>query len=228
MKKKKPKDLSQLREGFTTGACSAAAAKAAARLLLYGERIEEITSTLPIGREVTFKLNRCEKYDGHAICSVIKDAGDDPDCTDKAELTAKVSFTQTPEISIVGGEGVAMVTKAGLGLEVGRHAINPVPRKNIAEMVQEEIENSPYSGAHVEIAVPGGEEMAKQTTNERLGLIGGISILGTTGIVKPYSTAAFRASVVQSIDLVKNHGTDVVVLTTGGKSEQYAMELFLL
>ena len=145
MKKKKPKDISQLREGFTTGACSAAAAKAAARLLLYGEKIEEITSTLPIGRKVTFKLKRCEKYNDHAICSIIKDAGDDPDCTDKAELTAKVFLTQTPEISIVGGEGIAMVTKAGLGLEVGKHAINPVPRKNITEMVQEEIESSSYA-----------------------------------------------------------------------------------
>ena len=206
--KKKPKDISQLKEGFTTGACSAAAAKAAARVFLKGESIDEITSTLPIGKKVTFKLERCEKYEDHAICSILKDAGDDPDCTDKAELTAKVSLTKSSEIDIVGGEGVALVTKAGLGLEVGKHAINPVPRKNITEMVQEEIEGSHFNGAHIEIAVPGGEEMAKKTTNERLGLIGGISILGTTGIVKPYSTAAFRASVVQSVDLVANNQID--------------------
>mgnify|MGYP001186746534 CR=1 FL=1 len=224
--KKKPKDLSQLREGFTTGACSAAAAKAAARVLLRGEHIDEITSTIPIGKKVTFKLKRCERYDDHAICSILKDAGDDPDCTDKAELIAKVSLTKSPQIEIVGGEGIALVTKAGLGLEVGKHAINPVPRKNITEMVQEEMEGSDFNGAQIEIAVPGGEEMAKQTTNERLGLIGGISILGTTGIVKPYSTAAFRASVVQSVDLVKNNNLETIVLTTGGKSEQYAMELF--
>lgn len=219
------KNPSQMREGFTTGACAAAAAKAAARLLLSKKTFGEIETTLPIGKKVFFALKRCELYNDFAICSVIKDAGDDPDCTNGAELTAKVSLNKSGKIHIYGGEGVATVTKEGLGLEVGTSAINPVPRKNITEMVLEELEDSAY-GADVEISVPGGIEMAKETLNARLGLIGGISILGTTGIVRPYSTAAFRASVVQAIDMSIKNKHEILVFTTGGKSEQYAMELF--
>lgn len=223
---KEQKEKQNLREGFTTGACSAAAAKAAARTIVTKSIYDSIETTLPIGKKVEFTLKRCELYNDHAICSIIKDAGDDPDCTDKAELTAKVSLNQTGKIHIYGGKGVAKVTQKGLGLEVGSSAINPVPHKNITEMVLEEIEASPFNGADIEISVPGGEEMAKKTLNARLGLIGGISILGTTGIVRPYSTAAFRASVVQAIDMAKNNKINTVVFTTGGKSEKYAMELF--
>ncbi|AOP36527.1 cobalt-precorrin-5B (C(1))-methyltransferase [Leptospira tipperaryensis] len=215
----------ELREGFTTGACSAAAAKAAARLLLKGLPVLEIETTLPNKRQVLFSVKRCELDGETAICSVIKDAGDDPDCTHGAELTARVRLTKESSIILKGGDGVATVTKAGLGLEVGGPAINPVPRKNISEMILEELEGSPFNGAEVEISVPGGQEMAKKTMNERLGLIGGISILGTTGIVKPYSTAAFKASVIQAIQMAKEYGSDTVVLTTGGKSEKFAMDL---
>ncbi|MCM8533661.1 MAG: cobalt-precorrin-5B (C(1))-methyltransferase, partial [Lentisphaeraceae bacterium] len=178
-------------------------------------------------QEVTFKLETCEiNADGSATCSIIKDAGDDPDCTDKAELTATVRLLESDEILLIGGKGVATVTQAGLGLEIGTPAINPVPRKNITEMVQLELELSKsFSGAEVTISVPGGERMAKETMNERLGLIGGISILGTTGIVRPYSTAAFRASIVQAINLAMHLKFDQLVFTTGGKSEQYAMEI---
>ncbi len=224
--KEQKKETKNLREGFTTGACSAAAAKAAARALLWKKSFDAIETTLPVGKKVTFALKRFEIHEDYAICSVVKDAGDDPDCTDKAELTAKVRLNNGGKIHIYGGEGVAKVTQKGLGLEVGTSAINPVPHKNITEMILEEIQNSPYSGADVEISVPGGEEMAKQTLNARLGLIGGISILGTTGIVRPYSTAAFRASVVQAVDMAKNNKLSTVVFTTGGKSEKYAMDLF--
>lgn len=124
-----------------------------------------------------------------------------------------------------GGEGVAVVTKNGLGLEVGTHAINPVPRKHISTIVKNEIESF-QMGAIVTISVPRGQEMAKKTINERLGLIGGISILGTSGIVRPYSTAAFRTSVIQAIDVSTTKNHKKLVLTTGGKSEQYAMNLF--
>src|SRR5207244_13346323 len=124
-----------------------------------------------------------------------------------------------------GDEGVASVTKPGLGLEVGGPAINPVPRRNITAMVLEELAGSSFSGAIVTIAVPGGEEMAKQTLNARLGLLGGISILGTSGIVKPYSTAAFRASIIQGIDVAHERGNRTLLVTTGGKSEGYAMKL---
>jgi cobalt-precorrin-5B (C1)-methyltransferase len=157
---------------------------------------------------------------------VIKDAGDDPDCTHGAELVAEVELKPSPGVEIQGGAGVAHVTKPGLGLDVGALAITPVPRRNLTAMVEEELAGSPHAGAVVTLSVPGGQEMAKQTINERLGLVGGISILGTTGIVKPYSTAAYRVSVVQAIDVAAEQGLGQVVLTTGGKSEQYAMKLY--
>lgn len=210
------------RTGFTTGACAAASAKAAARVLVGGALLESIETTLPNKQKVTFALKRCERIGDSVVCSIIKDAGDDPDCTHGAEIVATVQLRAEPGIELRGGDGVATVTKPGLGLDVGSPAINPVPRRNITEMVQEEL---PGGGAIVTISVPGGEEMAKQTLNARLGLVGGISILGTTGIVKPYSTAAYKASVVQGIDVARNRGIDELVLTTGGKSEAYAMKL---
>ncbi|MFT3924358.1 MAG: cobalt-precorrin-5B (C(1))-methyltransferase [Myxococcales bacterium] len=221
-----PRDKKGLRTGFTTGACAAAAAKAATRILLRAAPLESIESTLPNRQRVIFPLAHAEREGDLARCAVVKDGGDDPDCTHGARIVAEVSLRNTAGVEIRGGEGVATVTKPGLGLEVGGPAINPVPRRNIAEMVEEELRGSQYAGAVVTISVPGGEELAKQTTNARLGLLGGISILGTSGIVKPYSTAAYRASVVQAIDVAKERGIDDVVLTTGGKSEAYAMKLF--
>lgn len=209
------------RTGFTTGACAAAAAKAAARVLMRGELVGEIETTLPNRQKVTFALARCERIGDAVVCSVIKDAGDDPDCTHGAEMVAEVRLAESG-VELRGGDGVATVTKPGLGLEVGGPAINPIPRRNITEMVAEELDGR---GAIVTLSVPRGEEMAKQTLNARLGLVGGISILGTTGIVVPYSTAAYKASVVQGIDVARNRGLDELVLTTGGKSESYAMKL---
>jgi cobalt-precorrin-5B (C1)-methyltransferase len=227
LEKESKKKLDNLREGFTTGACSAAAAKAATKILISKFMVKEIETTLPNKRKETFLLNRCEVNENTAICSVIKDAGDDPDCTHGAELVAEVSLNQSGKVTLFAGDGVAKVTKKGLGLDVGGPAINPVPRKNIIEMVREELAKGPkFNGAFVTISVPKGKEMAKKTLNERLGLIGGISILGTTGIVRPYSTAAYRASVVQAIELAKEQKIRTVILTTGGKSEQYAQELF--
>jgi cobalt-precorrin-5B (C1)-methyltransferase len=220
------RDKKGLRTGFTTGACAAATAKAAARCLVRDTALSEIETTLPNRMRVTFKLNRCERIGSRAICSVIKDAGDDPDCTHGAEIIAEVELRESAGIELLGGQGVATVTKPGLGLEVGAPAINPVPRRNIIEMVEEELAGTRWRGAVVKISVPGGEEMARQTINARLGLIGGISILGTSGIVKPYSTAAFRASVVQAIDVARERGLTDLVLTTGGKSEAFAMKLF--
>ncbi len=220
-----PRDPKGQREGFTTGACAAASAKAAVRCLVHGTELTEIETTLPNRSHVVFTLHRCERHDGRVVCSILKDAGDDPDCTHGAEIVAEVVLTAAKGVRIVGGPGVAVVTKPGLGLEVGSPAVNPIPRRNITEMVEEELEGTTYAGAVVTLSVPFGEEMAKKTTNARLGLLGGISILGTTGIVKPYSTAAYRASVVQAIDVAKQRGLTEVVLTTGGKSELYAMRL---
>lgn len=221
-----PRNRKGLRTGFTTGACAAAAAKAAARCLVSNAMLAEIESTLPNRMKVTFVLKRCERTVNGASCSIIKDAGDDPDCTHGAELVAEVELRPQPGIEIRGGEGVAVVTKPGLGLEIGAPSITSPPRRNITEMVEEELAGSAYKGAFVTISVPGGEEMARQTINSRLGLVGGISILGTTGIVRPFSTAAFRASVVQAIDVACERGLGELVLTTGGRSEAFAMKLF--
>lgn len=216
-----------LRSGFTTGACSAAAAKAATQALITQRPVEQIEIMLPIGRPHTFAVERCEFASGGATCSVIKDAGDDPDCTHGAHLTATVEWTDQPgEIEIERGQGVGLVTKPGLGLAVGTPAINPVPRRNITDMVREAAgEHLATRGLRVVISVPGGEEMATHTQNDRLGIVGGISILGTTGIVVPFSTAAFKASITQGIDVARAAGQNTIVLTTGGKSEEFAMKI---
>jgi len=222
-----PKDKSKLRTGFTTGACSAAAAKAATYVLIHQSPLSEMKITLPVGKKVVFKLEQCLFNQQEATCSVIKDAGDDPDCTNGAELTACVSWLDKPgAVLLERGAGVGLITKPGLGLEVDGPAINPVPRKNITAMVAEAagaiLERK---GLRVVISVPRGEEMAKKTLSARLGIMGGISILGTTGIVVPFSTAAYRASIDQGIDVTLTAGCDHIVLTTGGKSEEFAMRL---
>ncbi len=210
-----------LRTGYTTGACAAAAAKAAALALTTGQPVKEVTIHLPIGQDVTFTLNRCEMNTDTVLCSVVKDAGDDPDVTHGAEICARV--TRAPNFELAGGEGVGTVTRPGLGLDVGGPAINPVPRKMIAESVAE-VTAEPL---RIEISVPGGEQMARKTLNGRLGILGGISILGTTGIVRPYSTASWRASVEQAIDVAAANGvTDTLVLSTGGRSEKYSQAIF--
>lgn len=220
---RKPKGT---RKGYTTGACSAAAARAAVLGLIEGSVPDSVDCDLPNGQRVRFTVTdgRCDGESAHAV--VIKDAGDDPDVTDKAELTADVYLL--PEapgtVLLKGGAGVGTVTMRGLGLEVGGPAINPVPRRNIEANVRSAagvlLERT---GLEVCISVPGGEILTKKTLNSRLGIIGGISILGTTGIVHPYSTAAFRASVVQGVDVAANQGQDIVVLTTGGRTEKFAM-----
>ena len=215
-----------LRPGWTTGSCSAAAAKAAAAVAVSGEPQRRVEIGLPrTGRRVSFPVARCELGDGWAEAVVVKDAGDDPDVTNGAHLTARVGLEAAPGVRLEGGEGVGTVTRPGLGLEVGGPAINPVPRRQITAAVGEVIDLA-RRGARVVISVPDGERMARRTTNPRLGIVGGISILGTTGIVRPFSTAAWRASVEQAIDVVAALGLDTVVLSTGGRTEQAAMRLY--
>jgi cobalt-precorrin-5B (C1)-methyltransferase len=155
---------------------------------------------------------------------VVKDAGDDPDVTHGARLTATVRWRDEPGIVLDGGVGVGVVTKPGLGLELGGPAINPVPRAMITQAVGEAVDLG-ARGVIVIISVPDGERMARKTTNARLGIIGGISILGTTGIVRPFSTASWRASVEQAISVLAAQGEDTVVLCTGGRTEKGAMKL---
>jgi len=215
-----------LRPGWTTGTCSAAAAKAAAAALVSGKADGLVEVGLPrTGRRVAFPVARCELGDGWAEAAVVKDAGDDPDVTHGAHLTARVCLGAAPGVRLEGGEGVGTVTRPGLGLEVGGPAINPVPRRQITAAVGEVIDLA-VGGAHVVISVPGGERMARRTTNPRLGIVGGISILGTTGIVRPFSTAAWRASVEQAVDVIAAAGLGTVVLSTGGRTELAAMRLY--
>ncbi|WP_252024088.1 cobalt-precorrin-5B (C(1))-methyltransferase [Vibrio sp. SCSIO 43136] len=226
-KVKRSKSPSEMRTGYTTGACAAAAACAATRLLLGAVHFKDIEIVLPNRDNARFTLHKLEMAAKTAIASVIKDAGDDPDCTHGAEIIASVSFSQSQDINIDGGEGVAKVTLPGLELPVGFAAINPVPRRNITDMVKREMDEVGYHGGlDVLISVPQGQEMAKQTIGERLGLIGGISILGTRGTVKPYSTSAYASSVKQTIQIAKQNGQQHAVLTTGTRSEQSAIAMF--
>mgnify|MGYP000858419511 CR=1 FL=1 len=215
------------RSGFTTGACSAAAARAATLALLSGETPASVCARLPNGHDVDFDILEGVVTNGAARAVIVKDAGDDPDATNGAHITAEVRRLpgQAGEIALKGGAGVGTVTREGLGLEVGGPAINPVPRRNIRDNVRSVAADLlAVDGLEITISVLGGEEMAKKTLNSRLGILGGISILGTTGIVRPYSTAAFRASVVQAVEVAARQGQTSAVFTTGGRSEKFAMQ----
>ena len=213
-----------LRTGWTTGTCAAAAAKAATTALATGKAQETVEIGLPDGRRVRFPVDECTLNETQAQAVVVKDAGDDPDVTHGARLTATVRWRERPGIDLQGGVGVGVVTKPGLGLEPGAPAINPVPRQMITQSVGEAVDLA-RRGVEVTISVPGGERMARKTTNARLGILGGISILGTTGIVRPFSTASWRASVEQAISVLAAQGEDTVVLCTGGRTEKGAMKM---
>jgi cobalt-precorrin-5B (C1)-methyltransferase len=217
----------RLRTGWTTGTCAAAAAKAAAKALVSGEPQARVDVKLPRKgeeRRVEFEVERCEPGRSWAEAVVVKDAGDDPDVTDGAHLTARVSWREEPGLELDRGEGVGLVTKPGLGLPVGGPAINDTPRRMISYSV-EEVLDPDERGIRVVISVPGGEKMAEKTTNARLGIVGGVSILGTTGIVRPFSTAAWAASVVQAVNVMGAQGHNTFVLSTGGLTEKAAMRL---
>ncbi|HVM26795.1 MAG TPA: cobalt-precorrin-5B (C(1))-methyltransferase [Mycobacteriales bacterium] len=213
-----------LRSGWTTGTCSAAAAKAATTALLTQTVQRTVEVVLPAGQRVQFDVERCDVEPASAEAVVVKDAGDDPDVTHGAHLTARVRWHDAPGLQLEGGVGVGVVTKPGLGLEVGGPAINPVPRQMIRDNVGEVVDLD-RRGVRVLLSVPDGEQRAKKTTNARLGILGGISILGTTGIVRPFSTASWRASVVQAVDVMAAQGLPTLVLATGGRTEKAAMRL---
>ena len=219
----------ELRTGYTTGTCAAAATKAATYALLKREKLANITVTLPKGQSAHIKIAWISENDQIAVtAAVIKDAGDDPDVTDGAEICSTVSILEdSMDIIVKGGTGVGIVTKPGLGLEIGKAAINKVPMNMIHQAVTEIIGSMHRNyGISVVISVSKGEEIAKKTDNPRLGILGGISILGTSGIVIPYSTSSFAASIRQSIDVSFAMKSYTVVLTTGGRSEDFARDLF--
>lgn len=219
-----------LKTGYTTGTSATAATKAALFTLIYSEEVFETDVILPKGRIVKLKIawTRIDETKRSVTCAVIKDGGDDPDVTHGTEICSTVSFNSYKgEISINGGKGVGRVTRPGLGLEIGSAAINPVPKKMLENVIKEVgAKILEEKGITVIISVPKGAIIAKKTDNPRLGIIGGISILGTTGIVFPYSTASFAASIRQSLDVAITLGALTVVLTTGGRSEDFAKGLF--
>jgi cobalt-precorrin-5B (C1)-methyltransferase len=217
----------QLRSGFTTGACAAAAAKGALLALIEQRPVQEVAVRLPAGQLVMFQLHKCLFTASEGRASVIKDAGDDPDVTDKAEICCRVRWSDRPGVTFERGPGVGLVTKPGLPVPPGEPAINPAPRKLIAETLVEILAGR-GAGVVVQISVPNGEELARKTFNPRLGIVGGISILGTTGIVVPYSTAAWLASVVQGIDVAAANGIKHLVLTVGARGERLARNLLSL
>lgn len=225
-----PKSPETLRSGYTIGACATAATKGALLALLHQRRFETARIHLPIGQSVTFELHTCTYTPHEGYSSVIKDAGDDPDVTHQAEICARVTWEPAPGVYFARGEGVGLVTKAGLPIPPGEPAINPVPRQMMTETVQSILERTGHAhrGVRIEISVPQGEEMAQKTFNPRLGIVGGISILGTTGIVVPYSTAAWEASVLQNIDVAVAQGCDVLVFVVGGRGERLARRLITL
>lgn len=216
-----------MRSGYTTGACATATTKAALIALITKEVQMEATIYLPVGKFVTFLIEDCVITNQSATAGTIKDGGDDPDATHGALITATVSWCDEPGIWIDGGIGVGRVTKPGLPIAVGEAAINPVPRKMIRTAVTEVLEEYDINkGVKVIISVPKGEEIAKKTLNSRLGILGGISILGTRGIVVPFSTSSYKASIVYGIKVALSNGCDHVVITTGGRSEKYGMKQY--
>lgn len=228
-----------LRSGYTTGACAAAAAKAAALKLMSSEfevqgsgKVQTVEIPFPDGSRVKFKINNSELIIHNsklaAWASVIKDAGDDPDVTNGAEIVAEVTLKESNEpLTIKGGKGVGVMTKPGLSMPVGEAAINPVPRRMIKEAVMEAVKDSnELLSLEITISVPHGDILAKKTLNPRLGIVGGISILGTTGIVKPISTEAWTASISASMDVARAMGHDELVLSAGRVSEKAHMRKY--
>ena len=204
----------ELRRGWTTGACAAAATKAAFAALLTGKFPDPVSIQLPKGENPSFALALEGKGEGWAQAGIIKDAGDDPDVTHGCTVIATVRMTGKG-ITFKAGEGVGTVTKAGLPVAVGEPAINPVPR----EMMRKVIEEQGGRDVEIEISIPGGEALAQKTWNPRLGIIGGLSILGTTGIVHPFSCAAWIASIHRGVDVARAMGLAHIAGCTGSTSE---------
>ncbi|MDR2353866.1 MAG: cobalt-precorrin-5B (C(1))-methyltransferase CbiD [Deltaproteobacteria bacterium] len=217
MEPQKPKTL---RTGFSTGTAATAAAIGAAKFLLEGKPPDAVKVSLPKEKELTIKIADASREDSKATAIVVKDAGDDPDVTNKARVGATLEFIKTPGLTIQGGQGVGRLTKPGLVLPPGEWAINPVPRKmlnnNLAPFL-----TPAGPGLKVTVFIEKGEALAKYTLNPRLGIIGGLSVLGTTGLVRPFSHKAYIATIDSAMAVAKAQGLTEIVLTTGGRSEGF-------
>ena len=221
-----PVGRQKLRCGYTTGTCAAAAAAGAAARRLTGATLPAVRIITPAGVAVEAELLQHAAGEGWAACAVRKDGGDDPDVTDGALIFTRVERTDTPGIIIDGGEGVGRVTLPGLDQPVGAAAINSTPRRMIGEQMEAVMAKAGYTGGlRAVISVPEGEALAKRTFNPRLGIVGGISILGTSGIVKPMSEAALLDSLYLEMDQRRAAGMEDLLLTPGNYGESFAREV---
>lgn len=223
------KDGKKLRYGYTTGSCAAAAAKAAAQMLLTGQTVEEIALQTPKGILLHLLVEDISRGEGWVRCAIRKDGGDDPDVTNGILVYAKINkinaVAKDIEIELDGGIGVGRVTRTGLYQQPGEAAINPVPRKMILESVEEICQNHGFSGKlHVEISIPAGVELAKRTFNPRLGIEGGISVLGTSGIVVPMSEDALIASIRLEMKMHVENGAQYLVITPGNYGAMFSRD----
>ncbi|MCM1311551.1 MAG: cobalt-precorrin-5B (C(1))-methyltransferase CbiD [Bacteroides sp.] len=227
-------DFYPLHTGLTTGACATAAAKAAFYALLYGEELADVSFSLPDGEILSIPVESTLIGEHNAESVIVKDSGDDPDVTNGCRIVVRVEQCETnsgsPEFEFVGGQGVGTVTLPGLGIEVGGPAINPVPRN----MIRTELSamrdmcscSDKYSHLRIIVSVPGGEELAKRTFNPKVGIVGGISIIGTSGIVRPFSNEAFVESIHREIEVAHASGCRHIVINSGAKSERVLKNRF--
>ena len=210
------KNNKKMRMGYTTGSCAAAASKAAAWMLLHGQILPEVELMTPKGIGLHLEVLDPKLSKGEASCAIRKDAGDDPDVTDGLLIYATVRKAEKPGVTLDGGEGVGRVTRVGLEQAVGDAAINKVPRQMIREGVEEIRRAAGYTGGlSVIISIPGGEELARKTFNPRLGIVGGISVLGTSGIVEPMSEEALIQTIRVDIKMQLSGGRSYLVLVPG-------------
>ena len=205
--------MKKLREGFSTGSCMTGGAAAAALWLTTGTCPEVVEVETPIGRTLYLDVSPKEK----GVCGIVKDAGDDPDVTNGSEVITKVELLpEDGAITFVGGDGIGTVTEEGLKLPVGEPAINPVPRQMTERALRKIIGDR---GAVVTVSIPGGEELAKKTFNPRLGVLGGLSVLGTTGIVRPMSEEAMKDSLLVELDMYARQGHHAILFVLGTTGE---------
>ena len=223
-------DGKKYKRGYTTGSCAAAASKASVHMLLTGQEIEYINIDTPKGIPLTLKVKNIEIKNGFAVCSIEKDGGDDIDATHTMDIFAKAELVEREDddIIVTGGIGVGLVTKKGLSVEVGKHAINPVPMRMIHSEVQKVLgdNNDIFKSNSLKITIfaPQGVEIAKKTFNPRLGIVGGISILGTTGIVEPMSEDGWKKSLSIELEMKKAQGLDKIILVPGNHGEEFVRE----
>ncbi len=222
------KQSKEKRLGYTTGTCAAAAAGAASKMLFCGQEIFFVKFTSPSGYVVFLEIERIVRStDGRAVkCAVQKDGGSDPDATTGLYIYALVEKTDFPKIEICGGEGVGRVTLKGLDQDVGMPAINSVPRKMITQAIQKELPKCYTGGVRVTISVPGGEEIAKKTFNPKLGIVGGLSILGTSGIVFPMSSEAILQTIKISLNVHWNLKEKIIALVPGNYGRDFLFSTF--